>query len=120
MSVECVKRLKPNFEVSSFSGKICPLHKTDILVVSGETAYVQRLRPIAVSKGCRIAEGRWIEIKLSAGTRGDGDAVIQNLRYTRNDVGKVDVVENRQRIIFENGQWRSTGIAQYAVELPAF
>src|SRR5262249_25247425 len=119
MSVECVKSFKANLEIGSLSGKICSLHQTNILVVSGETAHVQRLRPIAVGERCRIAEGRWVEVELSAGTRRGGDTVIQNLRHTRNDVRKIDVIKNRQRIILENAQRRSASITEYAVELPA-
>ena len=95
MSVKGVKGLEADLQIGSLSEQIRSLHKIEVLAVRSETAYVQRLRRVAIGEGRRLRKSRRVQVKLGPRTPGSGDMSRQLLRYSRNDVGEINVVENR-------------------------
>jgi hypothetical protein len=69
MLIKGIKGLEADLQIGSLSEQIRSLHKVEVLAVRSETAYVQRLRRVAVGEGRRLRERRRIEVKLSPGPR---------------------------------------------------
>jgi hypothetical protein len=97
MLIKGIKGLEADLQIGSLSEQIRSLHKVEVLAVRSETAYVQRLRRVAVGEGRRLRERRRIEVTLSPGPPRSSNVRIQLLMHSRNDVGEIYVIEDWQR-----------------------
>jgi hypothetical protein len=98
--------------------KVNALDKADGLVHARETAHVECLGSIANGERRRRCEGRRIKVKLPR-QPWVRDVMVQDLRYSGNDVRELNVAEDRIGVGSVHYERNARAITEYPIDLPA-